>query len=58
LLYPAILTDAATVAATDEALERNNLSKVLRMTLLDQRTILEEVRVARSKWQAFERPAQ
>jgi hypothetical protein len=54
LLYPATLADAATIAATDEAVERSDLSPTLRMTLLDQRTILEQVRAARAKWQVIE----
>jgi aminopeptidase N len=51
LLYPATLADPATIAATDAALDgtgRAGLGAPLRMVLLEQRAILQQVLGARS----------
>ena len=47
LLYPATLADFATIAATDAALEGGELGDPLRIVLLEQRAILQEVLAAR-----------
>jgi aminopeptidase N len=48
LLYPATFADPATIAATDAALHRDGLGGPLRMVLLEQRAILQQVLTARS----------
>ncbi len=48
LLYPATLADPATVTATDAALERDGLGGPLRLVLLEQRAIMQQVLAARS----------
>jgi aminopeptidase N len=48
LLYPATLADPATVTATDAALERDDIGGALRMELLEQRAIVQQVLAARS----------
>jgi aminopeptidase N len=49
LLYPATLAGTATLAATDEALSRDELGDPLRMALLEQRAVLEQVLAARAR---------
>jgi aminopeptidase N len=48
LLYPAILADSAAVTATDAALERDDLGGTLRLELLEQRAIVQQVLAARA----------
>jgi aminopeptidase N len=48
MLYPATLADSATIAATDAALARGDLSEPLRAVLLEQRAILQQVLAARA----------
>jgi aminopeptidase N len=48
LLYPATLADSATVTATGAALERDDLGGPLRLELLEQRAIVQQVLAARS----------
>jgi aminopeptidase N len=55
LLYPATLADSATVNATDAALERDDLGGPLRLVLLEQRAIVQQVLAARAS--SGERPA-
>ncbi len=52
LLYPATLADPVTIAATDAALDRDGLGGPLRMVLLEQRAILQQVLAARSAYGA------
>ena len=49
LLYPAILADAATIAATEAAAGRDDLGEPLRLVLLEQRAILLQVLAARAR---------
>jgi aminopeptidase N len=49
LLYPATFADAETIAATDAALARGGLREPLRMALLEQRAILEQILAARAR---------
>ena len=48
LLYPATLAEVATVTATGAALERDGLGGPLRVVLLEQRAIMQQVLAARS----------
>jgi aminopeptidase N len=48
LLYPATLAGADTIAATDAALGRDGLGEPLRMALLEQRAIMQQILAARS----------
>ena len=48
LLYPAILADPATIAATDAALRNGGLSAAVRMVVLEQRAVLQQVIEARA----------
>lgn len=48
LLYPATLADPATIAATDAALRNGGLSTAVRMVVLEQRAILQQVIEARA----------
>jgi aminopeptidase N len=48
LLYPALLADQATIAATDAALADSELDGALRMVLLEQRAIVQQVIAARA----------
>ncbi|HEY7431090.1 MAG TPA: M1 family aminopeptidase [Streptosporangiaceae bacterium] len=48
LLFPATLTDAATVTAASAALARGGLGDVLHAVLLEQRALLEQRRAARA----------
>ena len=47
-MFPATLADLATVAATDTALARDDLSDMLRTVLLEQKAILQQVLAART----------
>jgi aminopeptidase N len=48
LLYPATLADPATIAATDATLRDAELSTALRIVVLEQRAILQQVMAARA----------
>ncbi len=48
LLYPATLADPATIAATNAAMDRDDLSEALRLVLLEQRAIVQQILRART----------
>jgi aminopeptidase N len=48
LLYPATLTDSATIAATDAALGSGDVGDALRMVLVEQKAILQQLCAART----------
>ena len=57
MLYPATLADAATIAATDAALGRDGLGEPLRVALLEQRAIMQQILAVRANETERERDA-